>query len=73
VVREPVPRQGFEAEPAVPRQGFEAEPEELSGSVAPPGSGELLVSAGELAGELAKAGITRGTGLLRDFLGRLPV
>jgi hypothetical protein len=56
----------------VPRQGFEAEPDELMGSVQPPGSADLIASAGELAGELAKTGIATGTRLLRDFLSRLP-
>jgi hypothetical protein len=56
----------------VPRQGFEAEPDELTGSVQPPGGADLIASAGELAGDLAKAGITTGTRLLRDFLSRLP-
>lgn len=59
-------------EPPVPRQGFEAEPDHLTGPVQPPGGVELVASAGELAGELAKAGITTGTRLLKDFLSRLP-
>ena len=57
---------------AIPRQGFEAEPEELTGSVQPPGGADLIGSAGELAGELAKAGLATGGRLLRDFLSRLP-
>jgi hypothetical protein len=59
-------------EPSVPRQGFEAEPDHLTGPVQPPGGVELVASAGELAGELAKAGITTGTRLLKDFLSHLP-
>jgi hypothetical protein len=54
-----------------PRQGFEAEPDSL-GPVQPPGSMELVSSAAELAGELAKAGVSTGTRVLRDFLSRLP-
>jgi hypothetical protein len=58
-------------EPA-PRQGFEAEPDSLAGSVQPPGGTELVASAAELAGELAKSGVTAGARLLKDFLSRLP-
>jgi hypothetical protein len=54
-----------------PRQGFEAEPDSL-GPVQPPGSTELISSAAELAGELAKAGDNTGARVLRDFLSRLP-
>jgi hypothetical protein len=54
-----------------PRQGFEAEPDS-HGPVQPPGSSELVSSAAELAGELAKAGVTTGARVLRDFLSRLP-
>jgi hypothetical protein len=59
------------AEERAPRQGFEAEPDSL-GAVQPPGSTELISSAAELAGELAKAGVTTGARVLRDFLSRLP-
>ena len=54
-----------------PRQGFEAEPDSL-GPVQPPGSAELISSAAELAGELAKAGVDTGARVLKDFLSRLP-
>jgi hypothetical protein len=54
-----------------PRQGFEAEPDSL-GPVQPPGSTELISSAAELAGELAKAGVNTGARVLKDFLSRLP-
>ncbi len=54
-----------------PRQGFEAEPDSL-GPVQPPGSAELISSAAELAGELAKAGVNTGARVLKDFLSRLP-
>lgn len=59
------------AEPA-PRQGYEAEPDLLGGPVQPPGAAELVASAAELAGELAKTGVTTGTRLLKDILSRLP-
>ena len=58
-------------EERAPRQGFEAEPDSL-GAVQPPGSTELISSAAELAGELAKAGVSTGARVLRDFLSRLP-
>jgi hypothetical protein len=59
-------------EPA-PRQGFEAEPDDsLDGPVAPPGGAELVASAAELAGELAKTGVGAGVRLVRDLLSRLP-
>ncbi len=56
----------------VPRQGFESEGDRASGPVSPPGGIELLASAGELLGELAKAGVNTGERLLRDVLSRLP-
>ena len=56
----------------MPAQGYEAEPESLRGPVHPPGSAELVASAAELAGELAKAGVNTGARVLRDFLSRLP-
>jgi len=56
----------------VPRQGFEAEPDSLGGPVQPPGGTELIASAAELAGELAKAGVTAGARLVKDLLSRLP-
>ncbi len=59
-------------EEPVPRQGFEAEPDSLDGPVQPPGGTELVASAAELAGELAKSGVTTGARLVRDFLSRLP-
>lgn len=56
----------------VPRQGFESESDSASGPVHPPGGAELIASAAELAGELAKTGVTTGARLLKDFLSRLP-
>jgi hypothetical protein len=68
--REPAKHSAAGGERA-PRQGFEAEPDS-HGPVQPPGSSELVSSAAELAGELAKAGVTAGARVLRDFLSRLP-
>jgi len=59
-------------EPA-PRQGFECEGERTSGSVHPPGGAELVASAAEIVGEIAKAGILTGERLLKDVLSRLPL
>jgi hypothetical protein len=59
-------------EETVPRQGFESDGEIASGSVQPPGAAELVSSAAELAGELAKAGVTGGARLLKDLFARLP-
>jgi hypothetical protein len=61
-----------EREP-VPRQGFECEAERTSGSVQPPGGAELLASAAEIIGELAKASVSTGERLLKDVLSRLPL
>ena len=60
------------AEPA-PRQGFDSEGETASASVQPPGGIELVASAAELVGELAKAGVSTGERLLKDVLSRLPL
>ncbi len=60
-------------EDPVPRQGFETEGDPVSGPVQPPGGVELLSSAAELAGELAKSGLSSGGRLLKDFLTRLPL
>jgi hypothetical protein len=82
--RKPPPRQAQKRRPArsrgagpvidepAPRQGYEAEPDSLGGPVQPPGGTELVASAAELAGELAKSGVTAGARVLRDFLSRLP-
>lgn len=61
----------LEYDPA-PRQGFESESESMSGSVHPPGGVELVTSAAEIVGELAKAGLSTGERLLKDVLSRLP-
>ena len=59
-------------EPA-PRQGFESETERANGSVSPPGGADLVASAAEIVGELAKAGVSKGERLLKDFLSHLPL
>jgi hypothetical protein len=59
--------------PAVPRQGFECEGERASGPVHPPGGTELVASAAEIIGELAKAGLSSGERLFKDVLSRLPL
>jgi hypothetical protein len=69
--RRPAKRRPTPGEPA-PRQGFEAEPDSLGEPVQPPGGAELIASAAELAGELAKAGVSTGARALRDLLSRLP-
>jgi len=56
---------------SVPMQGYEAE-DSLSRPVQPPGGAELVTSVAELAGELAKAGVSTGARLLKDFLSRVP-
>jgi hypothetical protein len=60
-------------EEQVPRQGFESEMDRASGPVQPPGGAELVTSAVEIVGELARAGLSRGERLLRDALDRLPL
>jgi hypothetical protein len=61
------------AEDQVPLQGFESEMDRTSGPVQPPGGTELVASAAELIGELARAGFSTGERLLRDALARLPL
>jgi hypothetical protein len=56
-----------------PKQGFESEGERASGPVHPPGGAELVASAAEIVGELAKAGLSTGERLLKDVLSRLPL
>jgi hypothetical protein len=58
---------------AAPRQGFECEGDGASGPVQPPGAAELVASAAEIVGELAKAGLSTGERLLKDVVSRLPL
>jgi hypothetical protein len=55
----------------VPRQGFESVEERATGPVQPPGGTELLGTATEIVGELAKAGISGTERVVRDLLSRL--
>jgi hypothetical protein len=57
---------------AAPRQGFESDSENMNGSVQPPGGAELIASAAEIVGELAKVGVSVGERLLKDAFSRLP-
>jgi hypothetical protein len=57
----------------VPSQGYEAEDDAATGPVQPPGGTELLISAAEIVGELAKAGLSRSERLVKDALSRLPL
>ena len=58
---------------AAPRQGFECDGETSGGSVQPPGGAELVATAAEIVGELAKAGLSTGERLFKDVLSRLPL
>jgi hypothetical protein len=55
-----------------PRQGFETDGESMTGSLQPPGGIELVGSAAEIVGELAKVGLSAGERLLKDVFSRLP-
>ncbi|HEV2980574.1 MAG TPA: hypothetical protein VGX51_04015 [Solirubrobacteraceae bacterium] len=56
-----------------PVQGYDSDSETASGSVQPPGAIELLGSAAELVGELAKSGLSRSERLIKDIASRLPL
>jgi hypothetical protein len=56
----------------VPRQGFECQGESVSGPVQPPGGADLVASAVEIVGELAKAGLASGERALKDIFSHLP-
>jgi hypothetical protein len=58
---------------AVPSQGYEGDDDSATGAVRPPGGAELVLSAAEIVGELAKAGLSRSERLLKDVLSRLPL
>jgi hypothetical protein len=59
------------ARQSVPRQGFESEADRARGPVQPPGGTELVTSAVEIVGELAKSGLATGERLLKDVFSRL--
>jgi hypothetical protein len=66
----PGPRPPVES---APRQGFESEPSRTAtGPVQPPGGAELVASAVEIVGEVARAGVTAGERVLKDLFSRLP-
>jgi hypothetical protein len=65
------PRRRISSQDAAPRQGFECDA--ASGPVQPPGAAELVASAAEIVGELAKAGLSTGERLLKDVVSRLPL
>jgi hypothetical protein len=67
------PRRSTPKLDAVPRQGYESDDDAATGAVQPPGGAELLISAAEIVGELAKAGVSRSERLLKDVLSRLPL
>jgi len=71
--RASTPRRARATLERAPRQGFESESERPSGPVQPPGGAELMASAAEIVGEIAKAGISAGERLLKDALARLPL
>src|SRR4029077_7837017 len=66
-------RSSLPVDDPAPRQGFECDGETASGSLQPPGGAELVASAAEIVGELAKAGLSTGERLLKDVVSRLPL
>jgi len=64
------PARGRTAE-EVPRQGYESVEERATGPVQPPGGTELIGTAAEIVGEIAKAGLSGGERVVRDLLSRL--
>ena len=67
------PRRSTPKLDAVPSQGYESDDDAATGAVQPPGGAELLISAAEIVGELAKAGVSRSERLVKDVLSRLPL
>jgi hypothetical protein len=65
------PRTHTRAEEPVPLQGYASDGEALSGSVPPPGGPELVATAAEIVGELAKAGASGGERVVKGLLSRL--
>lgn len=70
--RAAAPRRTAPPQEPAPAQGFECEGE-TDGAVQPPGGAELIASAAEIVGELAKAGLSTGERLLKDVFSRLPL
>jgi hypothetical protein len=71
--RTSAPRRRTSSQRGAPRQGFECEGDAATGPVQPPGAAELVASAAEIVGELAKAGFSTGERLLKDVISRLPL
>jgi hypothetical protein len=67
------PRRSTPKPEQVPPQGYESEDDAATGAVRPPGGAELVLSAAEIVGELAKAGLTRSERMVKDVLARLPL
>jgi hypothetical protein len=67
------PRRSTPRLDAVPSQGYESDDDAATGAVQPPGGAELLISAAEIVGELAKAGVSRSERFVKDVLSRLPL
>jgi hypothetical protein len=67
------PKRRISNQDPAPRQGFECDGDAGSGPVQPPGAAELVASAAEIVGELAKAGLSTGERLLKDVFSRLPL
>jgi hypothetical protein len=66
-------RPSISLEDPAPRQGFESDGESATASVQPPGGPELIVTAAEIVGELAKAGLSTSERLVKDVISRLPL
>jgi hypothetical protein len=67
------PKRRISNQDPAPRQGFECDGDAGSDPVQPPGATELVASAAEIVGELAKAGLSTGERLLKDVFSRLPL
>jgi hypothetical protein len=65
------PRASSAPKPAVPSQGFETEADRARGPVQPPGGTELIASAVEIVGDLAKSGLSSGERVLKSVFSRL--
>lgn len=66
-------RPSIPLEDPAPRQGFESDGESATASVQPPGGPELIATAAEIVGELAKAGLSTSERLVKDVISRLPL
>jgi hypothetical protein len=71
--KRPEPKPSAGTQPPPPRQGYETETTSATGPVQPPGGAELVASAAEIIGELAKAGLSRGERVLKDLFSHFPL